>query len=577
MSLDLKKSTSSPGLSKMDRDRQESAKQIMMDADRGRAASVHDDVSITELHRLMAELPMLAIPGIGPKVRSMHQVASRSGISSFEEMPSLAMWAETNMSRDASDMSTGMMSHEVHDKLTAPLCVAVFHATIGAFMFGWNIGVLNYPGDTIKDDLNGTDVLWSTVVAIFAIGGMVGSYAAGILADVHGRKIFVIFNAFTFIAASFLSFFSQDCYMLMGARFLFGYGAGGASVVAPLYLGEVSPANLRGMLGTLNQFAVCIGILLSNVISFPLNASPEWRYLLAAGAVPAILQLLGSPFMLESPRWLAMKGREQEAESNLKQFRGTENVGFDMECMTAPQKDSGSGVGALLNDTSVRRQVYVGVTLNIIQQFAGINAVFYYSSSFFQEAGVDNTFIPTVLASGINVIATGIATSLMDRLGRRLLLLISSAGMFLSCLILTFALLNIDHDKQLYGGVAIAGIMLYVTSFEFGLGPIPWLIVAEIFPSEHRSSAMGLASTLNWASNFIVGMLFPSMNDLLGSYVFLPFAAVTFSSVIFVQNFVYETKNRSIEDILELYSQGQRKSVNQEVPYEKLEGKENYA
>lgn len=488
----------------------------------------------------------MAIPGLSSTLRA--RIVSSNCIDPNTD----------NMDNDS------LIMGQQDDKLTFPLMMAVFVATLGAAQYGYHIGVINTPAQVIKENLiSGGAVVdeegWSWVVSIFCVGGVVGSYIGGILAEMLGRKKFILVNVLLFTIASLIMFFASSLWELILARFIVGCGSGGTSVVVPLYLGEIAPASLRGALGTMTQFAVVIGILVANILGKPFGEDPDWRYLLALCIVPSFLQILGYPFLLESPRWLSHKGFDEQAEINLIKLRGTDDVEMDLQLMadvdvmeevTMERQDS--ALMLLFRDSNVRLQILVGIVLHVTQQFSGINAVFYYSSSFFNKAGIENDYLGTVLAAAVNVLATALAIDLMDRLGRRPLLLMSAGGMFLSCCFLTGFLYLSDHssfDEALVGYGAVASILVYVIFFEIGLGPIPWLIVAEIFPAEHRSSAMGLCSGVNWFCNFAVGKWFPAVNGALGDASFVPFALVCLGGLFFTMLYVPETKGKSLEDI----------------------------
>jgi SP family facilitated glucose transporter-like MFS transporter 3 len=448
---------------------------------------------------------------------------------------------------------------------TISLILAVFTSVLASFQVGYNSGVLNVPEAVIRSALELAEVEWSIIVAIFAIGGLLGSIFGARTADSLGRKNFLVANNVLFIAGGLCQALSVNFGLMALGRLLIGIGCGGVTVVVPLYLGEISPAHLRGSLGTMNQFSMVIGILIANILGKPLGGEQEWRYLLGLVLIPALLQIILSPVLLESPLWLVLQHTNKSlmmAEEALCKLRGTEDVDFELECMLANKeedrrhKSSGDSMIKTLFNPIYRLPLTVGLVLQLAQQFSGINAVFYYSTGFFAKAHVSDPWLGSVLAASINMLATALAIPAMDRIGRRVLLILSSAGMMLSCVGLTISLYYMEfqpgyQDSVLFSTLAVFGVLMFVTFFEFGLGPIPWLIGAEIFPSKIRSSGMAAASIVNWSANFCVGLSFPHINNFLGVYTFLPFGAVLVLVIVFIVAVVPETRGKSLEEIQE--------------------------
>lgn len=552
---------------------------------------------------------------------------------------------------------------------TLALGLAVFTSVLASFQVGYNSGVLNVPQDIIVSSLGLSTIQWSIAVSIFCIGGLIGSMIGGPVADQIGRKNFLITNNVAFIGGGLLQALAPSFFMLSAGRLLIGVGCGGATVVVPMYLGEIAPANLRGSLGTMNQFSQVVGILIANLLGRPLGGDEEsWRYLLGLCLVPALLQTIMAAALLESPLWLVQQGGAKNrvhAEEVLGKLRGTDDVEFDIECMLAESaggddddfdeeadgfgggrwnrsshgssndlfhdgsilsNDSPNGVGGSVvgsgSNTGThtpsrdrrcssiekgsltlkkqladakhaehvaksslwyheyRRPLAIGFGLQLAQQFSGINAVFFYSTMFFTNAGMDDPWLGSVLASGVNVVATGLSIYLIERTGRRPLLLLSTAGMMMACGGLTYALVQsmphpheADHTDALtktaasaaatvaaaavssppawLGMMSIAMVLGFVTFFEIGLGPIPWLIGSEIYPRHVRTSAMSISSTINWLSNFAVGLTFPTLSHVLGPMSFVPFGIVLAIAFILEYLYVPETQGKTLEEIQE--------------------------
>jgi len=339
------------------------------------------------------------------------------------------------------------------------------------------------------------------------------------------------------------------------ARFIIGFASGYTTVLVPIYLGEVAPPSLRGTLGTLTQFALVVGILFADIVAFPFATLSGWRVMFSITVVIAAAQLFMSPFLLESPRWLLNRDPNSlRARYIIKRLRGLRNeqevereVGNFIIGESAQHQEEGDEANALneLWSHPKRRTLLVSsLILQMAQQLSGINAVFFYSTAIL-EGVIDNPLVGTTVIAAVNVIATYVALLVMDSTGRRSLILWSAGGMFISCILLVLALLGLLNNM-----FALLAVNIYVFFFEIGLGPIPWLIVAEMFDGKYVTVAMSLCSQLNWGCNFIVGMVFPYMNAYLGPYSFFPFAVILGLTFIFALFVLPETQGKTPEDLV---------------------------
>ncbi len=433
--------------------------------------------------------------------------------------------------------------------------MACFVAIVSSFLVGYNTSVMNAPSKVVFPDHS--TIAWSLAVAAFAIGGPGGAIAGGIMANKRGRRGAMLINMWIFLIGGTMMTVAPNVYWLIPARFISGFASGLASVLVPVYLGEMAPPTLRGTLGTLTQFAMVIGILVSDLLAFPLATETRWRWLFAATPMLAVVQLTLSPFLLESPRWLLGRDeRSVEARVVIKKTRGfrtdelveeeVQNFLF-ASSKHKTQFSSAHSSGAmleLLRAKDIRVLVVSAVVLQMAQQLCGINAVFYYSTSFF-EGMISDPLMGTTLVGAVNVIATYIALLLMDTTGRRDLIIWSAGGMLLSTCLITICLLGYISNSS----IAILAVMLYVSFFEIGLGPIPWLIVAEMFDAKYVATAMSLSCIVNWVCNFLVGLLFPYMQEYLGAWSFAPFAVVLLSTVVFAYAYLPETHGRTVAEI----------------------------
>lgn len=439
--------------------------------------------------------------------------------------------------------------------VTFPLIMASLVAIISQFLIGYNTGVMNAPAEVVFP--GHTTWEWSFAVSSFAVGGPFGALIGGYLTNSQGRRGTMMINIWIFFIGGVLMTLAPSVYWLIPARLIVGFASGLASVVVPVYLGEIAPPTLRGTLGTLTQFSMVIGILMTDMLAFPLANPSGWRWLFSITPLLCLVQLAVSPFLLESPRWLL--GRDEkspEARITIKRMRGFR---YDSDVEEEVQhflfaaakhktsRDSAHSSGAmydlLFKQRDLRVLVISSVVLQMAQQLCGINAVFYYSNTFFKGI-IGDPLVGTTLVAFVNVVATYVALILMDSTARRTLLLWSTGGMIASTVVITAALLGLT-----YSSVALLGVMAFVSFFEIGLGPIPWLYVAETFDAKYVATAMSIACMINWACNFLVGLCFPFISEALGPWSFVPFGLVLVATLIFTTVYLPETHGRSVEEI----------------------------
>jgi SP family facilitated glucose transporter-like MFS transporter 3 len=515
-------------------------------------------------HELYESIPFTAVFGLQRKEQNMSiAVSSYAADLDMLEADQIAVaMTKKHLSSQELEMRRSQASLLLLDELeldtvmvTTPLIFAVLVAAMSQFLVGYNTGVMNAPESVVF--VGHSTAEWSFAVAAFAIGGPFGANLAANLAESRGRRGALLINTWLFLLGGLAQSLALNMYFIIGARFIIGFASGISSVLVPIYLGELAPPTLRGTLGTLTQFAMVVGILISDFFAFPFATESKWRILFSVTAVFAILQLFCAPWLLESPRWLLSKDTNSpKARYIIKKLRG---LRYDHEVNTEidhfvsameAQKVNGSGSGSskggyaeLFGDKNVRLLVVSCFVLQMTQQLCGINAVFYYSTAIF-DGVISNPLIGTTLVGAVNVVATYIALLLMDSCGRKTLLLWSTGGMFISCIILVLSLLG--YLSNIY---ALVAVMIYVTFFEIGLGPIPWLIVAEMFDAKYVALAMSASCQINWVCNFLVGLLFPYMNDYLGAYSFVPFAGVLFLAFLFSAIWLPETQGTTPEEL----------------------------
>jgi SP family facilitated glucose transporter-like MFS transporter 3 len=514
-------------------------------------------------HELYELVPFTAVFGMQRKEKNLSQAfASYAADLDTMEADQIALstskrhLSSVEMEQRRSYASLMLLEELEMDAVmvTMPLIFAVFVAAMSQFLVGYNTGVMNAPSAVVFP--GHSTGIWSLAVASFAVGGPFGAIVAGGLAETRGRRGALLINSWLFLIGGLVQTFALDMFTIILARFLIGFASGFASVLVPIYLGELAPPTLRGMLGTLTQFAMVIGILVSDLLAFPFATEDKWRYLFAVTAIVAALQILCAPFLLESPRWLLNRDpSSRKARYLIKKLRGLRydhevetEVGHFISASKVQQMDPVSETSnpreqaskgpfmELFTDKKVRMLVVSSLVLQMAQQLCGINAVFYYSTMFF-EGVISNPLVGTTVVGAVNVVATYVALMLMDSCGRRTLILWSSGGMFICCIMIVLSLLGFFNHL-----VALFAVGGYVSFFEIGLGPIPWLIVAEMFDAKYVTIAMSACCQLNWACNFIVGLVFPYMNKYLGPYSFVPFAVVLLGTFIFALIWLPETQ-----------------------------------
>ncbi len=422
---------------------------------------------------------------------------------------------------------------------------------LGGLLFGYDTGVVSGALLFLKKDFGGLSSFQQELVtSLLLVGAVLGALTAGRIADVLGRRLTVLITAAVFIVGVLLAAFTPTFPVLLIARIIIGLAVGSASMVVPLYIGEVVPPRVRGGLVSLNQLAITSGILVSYLIDYGLSDSGNWRLMFGLAAIPAGLLFIGMLFQQESPHWLIRQGRDDEARQVLSRLRDDSDIEDEVrEVHEVSQREGGYRD---LISPRVRPLVFVGVALAVFQQITGINTVIYYAPTLLQGAGLGNSaaLLANVVNGAVNVGMTIVAVWLLDKVGRRPLLLSGTAGMAVGMVITACAFIG---GSTLHGGLAylaIAGLLIYTGSFAIGLGPVFWLLIAEIYPLRIRGAAMSVASMANWAANFVVTVSFLTLLSAIdGVGVFFLFGFLTLVALAYFWRKVPETKGRSLQEI----------------------------
>jgi sugar porter (SP) family MFS transporter len=436
--------------------------------------------------------------------------------------------------------------------LLVRICVI---AAIGGLLFGYDTGVISGALLYIRDDLHAGKFEQQAIVAVLLLGAMAGAVLSGYLADRISRKWTKVISGSIYIIGAFGCALAINAPMLIGFRFLLGFSVGTASFVAPLYISEVAPPRVRGGLVSFNQLAVTSGILIAYIINYLFkDFTHQWRWMLGVAAIPGAALAIGMLTVPHTPRWLVMAGRDDKARSVLERLRqGDEHADTDAELHDierANDEERNSGLGDLIGQ-KLRPVLLVGLGLAIFQQFVGINTVIYYAPTILSGIGLSNSnaLAQTVLVGATNVVFTVVAVLLLDRIGRRKLLLTGTVGLLLGLIVLgVYFSSGTLQDRA--GSLALVGLLIYIASFAIGLGPVFWLMISEIFPVGVRSKAMAVCTVANWAANFLVAQTFLSLTGVITRQgVFFLYAGLAIIATAFFATRVPETRHRSLEDI----------------------------
>jgi SP family sugar:H+ symporter-like MFS transporter len=456
----------------------------------------------------------------------------------------------------------------------AYIAAIVAVATIGGFLFGYDSGAVNGTQGGLREAFSLSDGGLGFTVGSLLIGCFIGAFLAGRLADVMGRRNVMMLAAVLFLVGALVQGLAQDHILFLIARILGGMAVGAASVLSPAYISEVAPANIRGRMTTVQQIMIITGLTAAFVVNYFLAASAgestaeywagieAWRWMYLMQALPAAVFLVALLFIPESPRYLVSKGRDEQASkvltalfgsdvaaAKLGEIRATFNVDHRPR-LSDLRKPGGGGL---------RPIVWAGILLAVFQQLVGINVIFYYGATLWQLAGFteDQSLQINVVSGFVSIAACFVTIAVIDKIGRKPLLLIGSAGMAVTLFAMVYAFANgtLDADGNLQlssglGTLALIAANLYVIFFNVSWGPVMWVMLGEMFPNQIRGSALAVAGFAQWFANYLVAQSFPIMAAGLGlavSYSFYAVSAVI--SFFLVLKFIHETKGKELEQM----------------------------
>ncbi|MCU1543008.1 MAG: transporter [Microbacteriaceae bacterium] len=442
---------------------------------------------------------------------------------------------------------------------------------VGGFLFGFDSSVVNGAVDAIKDEFALSEAVTGFAVAVALLGCAAGAYLAGKVADRYGRIPAMKIGALLFLVSAIGTGFAFGVWDLIFWRLVGGLGIGLASVIAPAYISEISPRHVRGRLASLQQLAITTGIfaaLLSDALFansaggadqalwFGLEA---WRWMFMAAALPAVVYGWIAYTLPESPRFLVFQGKDEEALKVFKSIAPDEDSDRHLrDIKNAIDEDKLSGQKGSLRGKALGLQpvVWIGIILSVLQQFVGINVIFYYSTTLWKSVGFEesDSFTISVFTSVTNILVTFIAIALVDRVGRRPILLFGSAGMAVALATMSLAFSQadvVDGAPSLpgaWGPIALIAANVFVVCFGASWGPVVWVLLGEIFPTRIRARALGIAAAAQWIANFAITVSFPPLAAFSLVFTYGMYAAFAALSFLFVMRLVPETNGMSLEE-----------------------------
>ena len=437
-----------------------------------------------------------------------------------------------------------------------------FVAAVGGLLFGYDTAVVAGAIGFIQEKYTLSPAMTGWAASCALVGCMAGAMLAGWLSDKLGRKKVLMIAGFAFAVSSIGILIPSGIEYFIFFRFIGGIGIGIASILAPMYISEIAPADIRGRLISIYQLGIVTGILLIYFVNAGIaglhdtawNVNSGWRWMFGSGLVPSLIFILLLLPIPESPRWLAKQNRWNEADVILAKVNGRENADKEIAAIRESLTEQQGSFLDLLKP-GLRTALTIGIVLAIFSQITGINVIMYYAPEIFKAtgSGSSSALMQTIWVGSINLLLTIVAIKYVDKLGRKKLLLIGSAGMAV-CL----AIVGLAFYTESAGGYwVLAGILLYISFFAISLGPLTFVVVAEIFPNHIRGRAMSVAIFFLWLSVYLVSQTFPMLLESIGSaYTFWIYMITSVMAFIFIWKVVPETKGKTLEQIQEMWRKG---------------------
>ncbi|GBQ97286.1 sugar porter family MFS transporter [Asaia lannensis NBRC 102526] len=446
--------------------------------------------------------------------------------------------------------------------LVGKMMLAAILAAVAGLMFGLDIGVISGALGFIAKEFHASDTAQEWIVSSMMLGAALGALAAGRLSYSLGRKKALVFSAALFVVGALCCVLAHSVAVLIIARAILGLAIGIASFVAPLYISEVADDQRRGGLISVYQLMITIGILLAFISDALFSYSGSWRWMLGIVAIPGAVFLAGSLFLPESPRWLMLRGRDREALETLSTLRPSQKeAASEINDISQGLQQKQRGFSLFLENPNFRRSVMLGIGLQIVQQLTGINVVMYYAPRIFEVAGFgqDGQMWGTAIVGLVNMLATFIAISFVDRWGRRPMLIAGFAIMAVGMGALAILLSLGQESSTMMHYLSVAVLLLFITGFAFSAGPLIWVLCAEVQPLQGRDFGIACSTFTNWIANMAVGATFLTLLGTLGaSHTFWLYAALNAVFILVTLAFVPETRGVSLESLEHKLNQGIR-------------------
>ncbi len=431
---------------------------------------------------------------------------------------------------------------------------AVGIAALGGLLFGYDTGVISGAILFIKNQFSLSATMEEIVVSSVLLGAVIGAVAGGALTGRFGRRGLIILAGIIFMVSAVGTALAPTVAWLITARIVSGIGIGIASFISPMYIAELVPSRVRGSLVAVNMLAITTGIVVAYLVDYAFSSIGGWRYMFGVAAIPSIGLVIGMWRLPDSPRWLISKSKIEQARKILQRVRTASDVGLEVVDIQKSMEQQGTGGVKGLFQPSLRMPMIVGIGLAIFQQITGINTVIYYSPTIFKFAGISTTGPAILAGAGLTMVmwlCHVLAIFLLDRVGRRPLLLVGVAGQIVGLAILGAAF-QFQQLASFKSYVAIGGLVIYVACFAFGLGPIFWLLISEIYPLKSRGAAMSAVTVTNWALNLTVAVSFLTLVGFLGQgATFWLYGVIAVGAWVFFYLLVPETKGKTLEQIEE--------------------------
>jgi sugar porter (SP) family MFS transporter len=442
----------------------------------------------------------------------------------------------------------------VTETLNAFVVASAAVAALGGFLFGFDTGIISGALLFIKQEFDLSASLQQLVVGSLLLAAVVGALLGGPISDVWGRKRTLILAALIFGVGALVASFSPNLAVLVVARVLLGLAIGIASMIVPVYIAEIAPPRVRGALVSLQQFMITVGIMVSYLVSYAFSGSGAWRWMLGVGMIPAAILFVGMLPLPESPRWLLAKDRRQDALGVLRRIRHEEhNPEAELAEIEAVHKmQAGVGYQDLFRP-SVRPALFVGVGIAFINQMVGVNAVIYYAPTILKDAGFSSSaaILATTGVGVLNMLVTLCALLLIDRVGRRPLLLVGISGVLLALIVLGAAYL-LPGGPSGAGFLLVAGLLVYIASFAASLGIAIWLLNSEVYPLEVRGKGAAAGAFTHWVLDFVIAStVLTLIATITPTGMFWFYGLFAILGIVFVLRRVPETKGKTLEEVSE--------------------------